>query len=86
MPDFNQLAPPMNITDPSASSGAEYPRHLYKHAADASDTSVVVGWKAKQPVHNEVVTVADGGAKAAKLEEGWSLVPVLPDEKKAKGK
>lgn len=85
MADFNNLTPGKNITDPqNVGAVAEWPRHVYRPTAVATDTSLIVAWKGKQPVHNEVQSVIDDVALAAALKDGCSLTPVIEDAKAKK--
>lgn len=78
MPDFNQADPKKHITDPkNLGANAQYPSHLFKFTPEPSPTSVVVAWKGKEPVHNEIVDAANEADEAAKVKDGYSLKPVL---------
>lgn len=86
---FDQLAPSKQITDPlglGAQGGGKFPAHLYRHVAESSETSLVVAWKGKAPIHNEVLEVGDQKALDEALDAGWSDKPVLEAAGKAKPK
>lgn len=77
---FDNLNPKRSVTDPAGvgvQSGPRFPAHVHKHVAEATDTSVVVAWNKKQPIHNEYAEAADQPALDALLAEGWSEKPVL---------
>lgn len=77
MPDFNQQAPPADVTNPDkdAAKGAPYPAHLYR--LGEKGPSVVVAWDGERPIRNEIVEVASAAEEAAKVKAGWSTKPVL---------
>jgi hypothetical protein len=83
MPEFDNLKPGVSVTDPKGVAlspelkGAPLPAHLYKHVAEKSDTSLVVAWKGKEPIHNESVIVGTEAEKAERLADGYSAEPVL---------
>lgn len=80
MPDFDGANPPKKVTDPKPGPARQ---HLYRFAFEPGDTTVVVAWKAKQPIHNDVLAVTTDDEKAASLAAGYSDAPVL-DAPKAK--
>ncbi len=65
-----------------ATSDRDYPASVYKPADAASESTLIVGWHGKDPIHNECKTVADASAKAAALKDGFGEAPVLPKAKK----
>ncbi len=85
MPDFNNLKPEKNITDPkNLGAVTDYPQTLYRATPTPTDTSLIVAWKGKTPVHNELDSAVDDADKANKIKDGWSLAPVVEDAKAKK--
>lgn len=84
MPDFDAKNPPAAITNPAGGAGAAFPRHLHRFVPEKTETSMVVGWHGKEPIHNEYVSVTSEEEQADALAQGYALAPVLkaPDEKK----
>lgn len=70
MPDFPNLTPPLNVTNPGAMAGhQEYPRHLHKWAG-LDDKG-----HAKP---NDYVVVTTDAEKEAALAAGYALTPQGP--------
>jgi hypothetical protein len=80
---FDNLNPPRSVTDPNgAPAGRPFPKHMHRHVAEATKTSLIVAWKGDTPIHNEFLEVADQGALDAAVAEGWSDKPQLEPAKK----
>lgn len=89
MPDFDNLNPKKNVTDPKGSGDALFPRHVHKHVAvakpaDAPEGALVVAWAGKQPIYNEFLSVNNADELAAALKDGYEDQPVVPAAKKGK--
>ncbi len=90
MADFAQMSPPQSITNPTVPDGekpvAEYPAHVHRAVAEPTETSIVVAWVGKKPIHNEYLIVANDDERKTALADGWSDDPVVPDTDKTKAK
>lgn len=88
MPDFNNLDPKKDVTDPKGNKDPNFPRHVHKHVTvvekDANgkdvvpDGALVVAWKGKQAIYNEFLSVNDADELAAALADGYEDQPVVP--------
>lgn len=89
MPDFNNLDPKKDVTDPKGTKDPNFPRHVHKHVAvakkeDAPEGSLVVAWAGKQPIYNVFLSVNNADELAAALKDGYEDQPVVPSAKKGK--
>lgn len=73
MADFQNETPGSDITDPKKlrEQSPHFPAHLHRHVPEATDTSIIVAWKNKQPIHNEFCEVGTPEELAVKVKEGW---------------
>lgn len=85
---FDNENPGRNVHNPNSVGSGQ---HLYRRVDVARgdalpDGTLIVAWKGKEPIHNEILDVQDEDAKAAALKDGWSESPVVPKAEKAEKK
>lgn len=75
---FDNLDPKRIITDPD-NLGAErhWPKALYRFVPHATEDSLIVAWKGKEPIHNESIRVHDETALEEHVTAGWATKPQM---------